>query len=169
MAPRVLAYAASAVGDDVPCVPLTSPRLGFTPLVLSQRSTVCSDRRKLSCCNQNPGGDTHRLHSSFRPSFPWRGRISLSTPAKTRSPDSLPTGCKGQEGFPYAMLMGVGAGEGGTRHMSLNSACHRGISFPCPLGFPLFCSFQKVISVQCGIHVVLSWFNPGGQLNTTSR
>lgn len=42
--------------------------------------------------------------------------------------------------------------------------------FPSPAlwVFPLFCSFRKVISVQRGVRVVLSWFNPGGLLNATS-
>lgn len=104
----VLLYATSAVGDGVPCVPLMCPRLGFTPLALSQRSTVCSDRRKLSCCNQNPGRTLSTFTAVSDLASFGGGGFPFPHLQKTRGSDSLPTGCKGQEGSPYITLTGVG-------------------------------------------------------------
>lgn len=155
MALCVCLYATSSVSGGVPCVPSTSPRLGFAPLALSRRSTVCSDRRKLSCCNQNPGGTLAALAAVSGPASLGGGGFPFSTPAKTRGPDSLPAGRKGQEGSPlHHAHRSRSRGEGYQVHEP--ELCLSLWDFlPLPSEFsPFFGPFWKVISVQCGPVVV---------------
>lgn len=133
-------------------VSLTFPQCRVCPWPFPG-ATVCSRHRNLSCCNQNPGGHSPPSQGSDPTSL--GGKDFPSHTCTNKGPQLTATGCWGWE-------------LGATRHMSLNFACHQGISFPRLLDFPRFCSFQKVVLAQDSIHEVLVWCHPGGQLNSTS-